>query len=422
VEPLGARAKPTERVVQTGLSTSLAPAENFEAFGRMEGDRSFHADIAFYEVALSYGPITDPRPIFLLTNAYIVAHQQEHGISFFERLLKRYENRMTDDMRAVQLAAYALLRATYAERVPIPGRIFWVLETFDILEEAKSLSEENPLVHWSAGLIYAQVPGFFGKSDEAMTELLWLVDRPELEPTPGFYREVYHFLAKLYAANGEETLAEEYLHKSGYWDYEPKALFMGWFATTQEKGLRFAPTPWDEEIVPGRVLAVRGFGFSDIHFVVSDNGQELISIDAGTQPYSMEGAYDFIMQRYPDLPPLTTVFITHAHWDHIGGFTYLKTLRPEVTFYGRDNYAGTVSRSLRNHTYEQFRGDGFQDEWIRRFAATPGTFSTAMSGLRCFTVQPGNFKPSATPMNGLSARPGDICGTAIRSMTSSAST
>ena len=53
-----------------------------------------------------------------------------------------------------------------AERVPIPGRVFWVLDTFDILEEAKRLSDENPLVRWAAGLIYAQVPGFFGKRDE----------------------------------------------------------------------------------------------------------------------------------------------------------------------------------------------------------------------------------------------------------------
>ena len=142
---------------------------------------------------------------------------------------------------------------------------------------------------------------------------------------------------------------------------------MGWFATTKEKGLLFAPTPWVEEIVPGRVLAVRGFGFSDIHFVVSDNGQELISIDAGTQPFSMDIAHGFVMQRYPDLPPLTTVFITHAHWDHVGSFTYLKTLEPEVTFYGRDNFAGTVSRSVRNHSYQQFRGAGFKDEWISTY-------------------------------------------------------
>ncbi len=356
-----------QRVIEAGLSTSLAPAEVFEGFGQTEGDRSFHSGIAFYEVVLSYGPISDPRPIFLLTNAYIVTNQQERGLSFLERLLKRYENGMTDDIRAVHLSAYALLRATYAERVPIPGRIFWVLDTFDVLEEAKALSKENPLVRWSAGLIYAQVPGFFGKGDEAKAELLWLVERPQLEPTPGFYREVYHHLAKLYAENGEGALAEEYLKKSGYEDYEPKALFMGWFATTKEKGLLFAPTPSIEGIVPGRVLAVRGFGFSDIHFVVSADGQKLISIDAGTQPYSMEGAYKFLVQRYPDLPPLTTVFVTHAHWDHIGGFTYLKTLTPEITFYGRDNYTGTVERVLRHHTYKQFRGAGFQDEWVNAY-------------------------------------------------------
>ena len=56
-----------------------------------------------------------------------------------------------------------------------------------------------------------------------------------------------------------------------------------------------------------------------------------------------------------------------AHWDHIGGFTYLKTLIPEVTFYGRDNYKGTVERVLRHHTYEQFRGAGFQNEWVNAY-------------------------------------------------------
>jgi len=367
VAPLGADDVAVQRVRDAGLSSSLAPAAMFESFGKTEGDRSFHADIALYETVLSYGPIADPRPLFLLANAYIVANQQQYGIAFFERLLKRYQTKMTDDVRAAHLSAYALLRATYADRVPIPGRIFWVLDTFEILDEAAGLSPSNPLVHWSAGLIYAQVPGFFGKRDAALSELLWLVERPELEPTPGFYREAYRFLSKLYADDGNTELADRYLKMSGYQDYEPKALFMGWFATTKEKGLLFSPTPWIEEVVSDRVYAVRGFGFSDMHFVVSDDGQELISIDAGTQPYSMEGALNFLRERYPDLPPLTTVFVTHAHWDHIGGFTYLKSLQPEVTFFGRGNYADTVHRVRRNHTYEQFRGAGSNDAWVSAY-------------------------------------------------------
>ena len=71
------------------------------------------------------------------------------------------------------------------------------------------------------------MPGFFGKHDDAMAELLWLVERPELEPTAGFYREAYRFLSKLYAEKGEIELAERYLKKSGYEDYEPEILFMG---------------------------------------------------------------------------------------------------------------------------------------------------------------------------------------------------
>lgn len=367
VEALGAEVSPEQQLVQAGMAASLAPAVTFEAFGKAEGDRSFHSDIAFYETVLSYGPLADPRPIFLLANAYIVTSQQQYGIAFLERLLKRFKNRMTADMQASYLSAYALLRATYADQVAIPGRIWWVLDTFTLMEEAKASSENNPLVHWAAGLIYAQVPSFFGKSAAALTELLWLAERPETEPTPGFYREVYHHLAKLYAEQGDLDRSEQYLKKSGYENYAPETLFMGWFATTKEKGLLFAPTPWIEEIVAGRVFVVRGFGFSDIHFVVSEDSQELISIDAGTQPYSMETAHKFLLQHYPDLPGLTTLFITHAHWDHVGGFTYLKSLEQDLKIYGRGNYQGTINRVLRQHSYQQFRGADFKDEWVNSY-------------------------------------------------------
>ena len=59
--------------------------------------------------------------------------------------------------------------------------------------------------------------------------------------------------------------------------------------------------------------------------------------------------------------------LTHAHWDHVGGFSYLKSLDSDVTLYGRGNYAGTVARVLRNHTYHQIRGSGFNDEWVSEY-------------------------------------------------------
>ena len=97
------------------------------------------------------------------------------------------------------------------------------------------------------------------------------------------------------------------------------------------------------------------------------DGLELISIDAGTQPYSMKAAHQFLIDHCPDLPPLTTVLVTHAHWDHVGGITYVNQLDPAVKIYGRDNYEGTVRRSLREHSYEQFRGEGFDNAWVRAY-------------------------------------------------------
>lgn len=349
------------------LSKSLHPSKDFVAFKQHENDRSFHSDIAFYEVVLSYGPSKDPNPIFLLANAYIATNQQNYGIRYFENILERFRFQMSGEVRSNYLSAYALLRASYADNVSLFIRMGWVKETFKVLEEAQNLSQNNPLVHWVSGIIYAQVPWFFDKKEEALEELLWLTNRPELEPTPGFYREVYHYLAKLYAEEGEMELAKSYLVQSGYTDYEPKMLFSGWFSTTKEKGLLFAPTPWIEEVIPNRVFAVRGFGFSDLHFVVSKNGQELLSIDAGTQPYSYKEGYEFLLEQYPDLPPLTTGLITHAHWDHIGGHTYLKSLGRGITLYGRENFQGTVNRILKNHSYTQFRGVNFKDSWVSEY-------------------------------------------------------
>ncbi|MEX0291064.1 MAG: MBL fold metallo-hydrolase [Flavobacteriaceae bacterium] len=361
------RASIEEVTAQAGLSKVLRPSKDFGTFKQHVNDRSFHADIAYYEVILSYGAIEDPNPVFLLANAYIASNQQNYGIPYFDGLLARFELQMTDETRANYLSAYALLKASHAENIGVFSRIGWLNETFRILEEAKKLSPNNPLVHWASGIIYAQVPNFFGKKEMAIDHLEWLVKHPELEPTPGFYREVYHYLAKLHLEEGNRELADLFLSRSGYSDYEPKMLFFGWFSTTKEMGLLFAPTPSIEVIITGKVFALRGFGFSDLYFVVSDNGKELISIDAGTQPFSFKAGYEFLLKKYPNLPPLRNALITHAHWDHIGGYTYLKSLNHEVTLYGRENFHGTVDRVLKNHSYHQFRGVHFKEDWVSNY-------------------------------------------------------
>src|SRR5262249_18500931 len=54
-------------------------------------------------------------------------------------------------------------------------------------------------------------------------------------------------------------------------------------------------------------------------------------------------AYEALRARVPSIPPLTTVFVTHAHWDHVGGHSYFRSLNPAVRFYGRSNYREEVA-------------------------------------------------------------------------------
>ena len=91
-------------------------------------------------------------------------------------------------------------------------------------------------------------------------------------------------------------------------------------------------------MVPGRVYLLSGIEFTEHYFIVSEDRQHLIAVDAGTTPAFAETAFRLLNDRVPDLPPLTTVLITHAHWDHIGGHSFYRQLNPEVRFYGRANY------------------------------------------------------------------------------------
>jgi len=69
------------------------------------------------------------------------------------------------------------------------------------------------------------------------------------------------------------------------------------------------------------------------------------------------------------LPELTTVFITHSHWDHVGGHTYFRTLNPRLHFYARCNYGEEIAREVGAPDVfgKQFFGEGFSLDNVRSF-------------------------------------------------------
>src|SRR6266478_5968099 len=314
-------------------------------------------------------PPQDPQLLFLLMGEFSNANMQSEGVEFFSARLKEFDPRLTDVQRALYLSAIDLLRAQHAHAVPLLHRIGWVKETLAMLQQAKQLSGGQVfVVNWIAGMVHAQLPNRFHQKKAAQEELEWCVENVEKAPHPAWLREVYYQMAKLASVGGNQTKSQDYLRRSGYTDLNRPIALTTPFSEDLASGHTFSPRHITD-VIPGRVYALSGFEFTEYYFVVSDDGRELISIDAGTRPDCARAAYEALRAHAPGLPELTTVFITHSHWDHIGGHAYFRSLNPNLRFYARSNYQEELVRELNapGTLGKHFFGERFNLDDVRSF-------------------------------------------------------
>src|SRR3989442_98744 len=330
---------------------------------------SHRPELEYLKAVNQAAPPSDQQLLFLLMAQYSSANLQAEGVEFFWARLREFEPRLTDVQRALYLSATGLLRAQHAQTVPLLHRIGWVKETIAMLERAKQLSGGQVfVVNWIAGVVHAQLPNRFHQRKAAQEELAWCVENVEKAPHAAWLREVYYQLAKLASAGGEKAKAQEYLQRSGYKDFSRLIALTTPFSEDLASGHAFSPRRI-ADVVPGRVYALSGFEFTEYYFVVSKDGRELIGIDAGTRPDSAKGAYEALRAHAPGLPELTTVFITHAHWDHVGGHAYFRSRNPGLRFYARSNYQEEVEHELIEpaHFAKTFFGERFNLDDVRSF-------------------------------------------------------
>jgi glyoxylase-like metal-dependent hydrolase (beta-lactamase superfamily II) len=223
-------------------------------------------------------------------------------------------------------------------------------------------------VNWIAGIVHAELPSIFHQRKAAQDELAWCVENADKAPHAGWLREVYYHLGKLALADGEQAKAQDYLRRSGYKDFDRPITLITPFSEGVASGHAFAPRHI-AEIVPGRVYALSGFEFTEYYFVVSGDGRQLIGIDAGTRADSAKVAYEALRAYAPNLPELTTIFITHSHWDHVGGYKYFRALNPRLRFYARTNYQEELTREFDapGNFGKQFFGERFSVDDVRSF-------------------------------------------------------
>ncbi|MGB5082675.1 MAG: MBL fold metallo-hydrolase [Burkholderiales bacterium] len=344
-------------------------------------------------------PPKDPQLLFLLMGQYASAQRHGEGAEFISARLKEFEPQLSEGQKALYLGAIGLLRAGHAGEVPFWSRIGWVRDTIAMLEEAKRKSGGQAfLPRWIAGVVYAQLPGFFGKRSAALEDLAWCLENADKAPHPGWLREVYFQLASLHRQAGDDAKAREYLRSSGYPGFDKAITLTTPFSEDPASGHRFA-SKRIREVVPGRVYALSGYEFTEYYFVVSDDRRELIGIDAGTRPDSAKAAYEALRAYAPNLPPLTTVLLTHAHWDHVGGHRYFRALDPRPRFYARANYREEIARELDGpgQLLKRFFGGGFDAEDVRSFRADAtigGRTELAIGGTRieCIPVEGGETR------------------------------
>jgi len=337
--------------------------------GNHSGAGSGRPELEYLKAVNSVAPPRDPQLLFLLMAEYSNANRQGEGAEFFSARLKEFGPRLTDAQKALYLSAIGLLRAQHASSVSLLHRVGYVKETIATLEQAKQLSGGQLfVVNWIAGIVHAQLPSLFHQKKAAQDELAWCVANAHKAPHAGWLREVYYYLGKLALVDGEQVKAHDYLRQSGYRDFHRPITLLTPFSEEVASGHAFSPRRI-AEIVPGRVYALSGFEFTEYYFVVSDDRRELIGIDAGTRPDSAKAAYEALRAYAPNLPELTTVFITHSHWDHVGGHTYFRTLNPRLHFYARSNYGEEIARELNAPGVfdKQFFGEAFSIDNVRSF-------------------------------------------------------
>jgi glyoxylase-like metal-dependent hydrolase (beta-lactamase superfamily II) len=330
---------------------------------------SSRPDLEYLKAVNSVAPPQDPELLFLLMTQYANANLQAEGAEFFSARLKEFEPRLTPVQKSLYLSIIGLLRAQQAPSVSLLHRYGYVKETIAILDQAKQISGGQVfVVNWIAGIVHTELPGFFNQKNAAQEELTWCVENSGKAPHVGWLREVYYHLGKLALSDGDHAKADEYLRRSGYTDFDHPITLATPFSEEAVSGHTFTPRRI-AEIVPGRVYAMSGFEFTEYYFVVSADRRELISIDAGTRPDSAKGAYEALQAYAPGLPPLTTVFITHAHWDHVGGISYFRGLNPRPRFYGRGNYQEEFEREFNGPEIfaKQFFGERFSSEDVRSY-------------------------------------------------------
>jgi len=290
--------------------------------------------------------------IVTLVGRFIASHRDQEAYAYFQERTKERAD------QPLFLALEGFFQARVAGQVPLLRRTAWVNDAVAKLDRA--VARDPGLSRYFRGLVLAELPKSFKKTEAAVADLDWILQNKERFPL-GLRRSVYRGLARAYTTLGKESEAKSALERSGYASLDPtQPVFTTDASVSARDGFRFR-SPRLIEAAP-RVLVAQGYDFADIAFVQTADG--IVAIDAGTTEASARAAVAAL--RRVTTQPITHVILTHAHWDHIGGLPAVAG--PGTRLIAQAKFADELQ--IVNETGVSFRYF-FGSEGARRYTVAP---------------------------------------------------
>ena len=204
--------------------------------------KGHNSDLEYLKAVNSVGPPKEPELLFILMTEFANSNLQGEGAEFFRARLREFEPKLTPVQKSLYLGIIGLLRAQHASSVPLLTRYGYVKETIAVIDQAKQLSGGQVfVVNWIAGVVHTELPGYFHQRKAAQDELAWCLEHADKAPHSAWLREVYYHLGKLALNDGNTAKAQEYLHRSGYSDFDHPITLATPFSEDRASGHAFAP-------------------------------------------------------------------------------------------------------------------------------------------------------------------------------------
>lgn len=173
------------------------------------------------------------------------------------------------------------------------------------------------------GLALAGLPADSGRAEQAVADLEFVLAVRDQFPSM-LIRAAYHGLAAAYAAVGQDDRAKRAAVSAGLSSAPAEArLQFGGAWMNAADGFHMT-SPRIAEVAPG-VRVAHGYDFADFAFVSTDEG--VVAIDAGSSEHRVRAA---LADAAIDPAEVSHVILTHAHFDHAGGFAAYAGQRTRV--------------------------------------------------------------------------------------------